>query len=158
MSMLNSISDFSSTPIAIRRSIRSFARKIFRLANNAIAAFIAQREHQADQTILRSMTDRELRDIGIERSQVGAGLAQAAGERARAQRLLARMSESDRKVRAQRHRQGSAGQALKFMKRLLSSEITGPKFPNLVQMGISVRECGESRRHAPQSSIREDGQ
>ena len=33
-----------------------------RLVNNAIAAVIAQRERQATLAILRSMTDRELRD------------------------------------------------------------------------------------------------
>jgi hypothetical protein len=47
MSMLNSISDFSSTPIAIRRSTKFFARKLFRAVNNAVAVIIAQREYQA---------------------------------------------------------------------------------------------------------------
>ena len=97
MSMLNSISGFSEAPFAgrrsaIRRSIRAFARSIFRLANNAIAAVIAQRERQATLTILRSMTDRELRDVGVSRNQIGPGLALAARERARAQRALARRS------------------------------------------------------------------
>ena len=90
MSMLSSISDFSSTPASIRRSIKVFARTIARVANGWIAAIIAQRERQANLTILRSLSDRELRDIGLERSQIGAGLVQAAKDRALAQSRLAR--------------------------------------------------------------------
>jgi len=89
MSLLNSTSEFSSAPFAIRRSLRVFGRSVSRAINNAIAAIIAQREQQANLTVLRKMSDRELRDIGLARSEIGAGLAQAAKERMRAQRLLA---------------------------------------------------------------------
>jgi uncharacterized protein YjiS (DUF1127 family) len=89
MSMLNSTSEFSSAPFAIRRSLRVFGRSVSRAINNAIAAIIAQREQQANLTVLRKMSDRELRDIGLARSEIGAGLAQAAKERMRTQRLLA---------------------------------------------------------------------
>lgn len=89
MSMLNSTSEFSSAPFAIRRSLRVFGRSVARVINNAIAAIIAQREQQANLTVLRKMSDRELRDIGLARSEIGAGLAQAAKERMRSQRLLA---------------------------------------------------------------------
>jgi uncharacterized protein YjiS (DUF1127 family) len=89
MSMLNSTSEFSSAPFAIRRSLRVFGRSVFRAINNAIAAIIAQREQQANLTVLRKMSDRDLRDIGLARSEIGAGLAQAAKERMRTQRLLA---------------------------------------------------------------------
>ena len=89
MSMLNSTSEFSSAPFAIRRSLRVFGRSVWRAINNAIAAIIAQREQQASLTVLRKMSDRELRDIGLGRSEIGAGLAQAAKERMRSQRLLA---------------------------------------------------------------------
>ena len=82
-------SDFSSTQVSIQRSVRVLGRGIFRAINNAIAALIAQREQQANLTILRSFSDRELRDIGLSRSQIGAGLAEAAKERLRAQRQLA---------------------------------------------------------------------
>jgi uncharacterized protein YjiS (DUF1127 family) len=86
-------SDFSSTQVSIQRSVRAFGRGIFRAINNAIAALIAQREQQATLTILRSFSDRELRDIGLSRSQIGvASLAEAAKERLRAQRLLAARS------------------------------------------------------------------
>jgi uncharacterized protein YjiS (DUF1127 family) len=90
MSMLNSTSEFSASPVAIRKSLRAFGRSVFRTVNNAIAAIIAQREYQAQLTILRQLSDRELRDIGLARSDIGGGLAQAAKDRARAQRLLAR--------------------------------------------------------------------
>ena len=92
MSMLNSISDFSSTPIVIRRSIKIFARGLFRAINNAVAVMIAQRENQANRAILRSFTDRELRDIGLGRSQTGTGLAEAAKGRALRQLRLTRQS------------------------------------------------------------------
>lgn len=88
MSLLNHTSDFSSAPFLIRRSARAFGRGIFRAINNAIAVLIAQREHQANLTILRNFTDRELRDIGLSRSQIGAGLAEAAKDRLRVQRQL----------------------------------------------------------------------
>jgi uncharacterized protein YjiS (DUF1127 family) len=88
MSILNSTSDFSASPVAIRRSLRVFGRGVFRAVNNAIAVIIAQREHQAQLTILRQLSDRDLRDMGLSRSDIGAGLAQAAKDRTRSQRLL----------------------------------------------------------------------
>ena len=87
MSILNSITD--TTPVALQRSTRLFARGIVRAVNNFVAAIIAQREQQANLTILRSLSDRELRDMGLTRSQVAGGLAEAAKERARLQRGLA---------------------------------------------------------------------
>jgi uncharacterized protein YjiS (DUF1127 family) len=89
MSMLNSTSDFSASPSTIGRSLRGFGRSVWRAINNTIAAIIAQREHQAQLTVLRHMSDRDLRDIGLSRSSIGAGLAEAAKDRTRSQRLLA---------------------------------------------------------------------
>ena len=80
MSILNSITD--TTPVALQRSTRLFARGIVRAVNNFVATIIAQREQQANLTILRSLSDRELRDMGLTRSQVAGGLAEAAKERA----------------------------------------------------------------------------
>jgi uncharacterized protein YjiS (DUF1127 family) len=90
MSMLNSTSDFSSTPTAFRKSIKVFARSFMRVINNAVAAIIARREYYANLTILRSFTDRELRDIGLDRSRIGAGMAEAAKDRALNQLRLTR--------------------------------------------------------------------
>ena len=85
MSILSNITD--TTPNAVQRSTRLFARSIVRVINNFVAAVIAQREHQANLTILRTLSDRELRDMGLARSQLAGGLAEAAKERARLQRL-----------------------------------------------------------------------
>lgn len=87
MSLLHNTSDLYASS-AIARSFRLAGRSAFRAVNNTIAAIIAQREHQAQMTILRRLSDRELRDIGLSRSNVGPGLAQAAKERMRVQRLL----------------------------------------------------------------------
>jgi len=92
MSILDSISDFSTAPMAIRRSVRVAARGFFRAVNNVVAAIIAQREYQANLAILRCLTDRELRDIGLERGQIGPGLAEAARDRAMHQIQLTRRS------------------------------------------------------------------
>jgi uncharacterized protein YjiS (DUF1127 family) len=88
MSLLNHTSDFSASQLAVGRSLRTFGRNVFRAVNNVIATIIAQREHQAQMTILRQLTDRELRDIGLSRSDIGGGLAEAAKDRTRSQRLL----------------------------------------------------------------------
>jgi uncharacterized protein YjiS (DUF1127 family) len=94
MSMLNSISDYSSTPIAVRRSIKILARGFFRTVHNAVAVIIAHREYQANLAILRSFTDRELRDIGIDRGRGDAGVVEAAKDRALTQLRLTRRRPS----------------------------------------------------------------
>jgi uncharacterized protein YjiS (DUF1127 family) len=88
MSLMNHTSEFSVSPFSMPRPLRVFGRRAFRVVNNAIAAVIAQREHQAQLTILRQLTERELRDIRLARSNIGAGLADAAKDRTRSQRLL----------------------------------------------------------------------
>ena len=87
MSILSNITD--TTPIAVQTSTRLLARGIVRVVNNFVAAIIAQREHQANLTILRTLSDRELSDMGLTRSQIGVGLAEAAKEPALLQRRLA---------------------------------------------------------------------
>jgi uncharacterized protein YjiS (DUF1127 family) len=88
MSILSNITD--TTPIAVQRSTRLLARGIVRVVNNFVAAIIAQREHQANLTILRTLSDRELRDMGLTRGQIGLSLAEAAKERVLLQRLASR--------------------------------------------------------------------
>ena len=88
MSILSNITD--TTPTAVQRSTRNFARGVFRVINNFVAAIIAERERQANLTILRNLSDRELWDIGLARSQIGAG--EAAKERALLQKSLAERS------------------------------------------------------------------
>lgn len=86
MTLLNDTSSFSATPAAIRKTIGYFARRAGRLINSWIAAFIARREYQANMALLRSLSDRDLRDIGLDRCQIGEGLAEAAKARYRGQR------------------------------------------------------------------------
>ena len=88
MSILSNITD--TTPVAVQTSTRLLARGIVRVVNNFVAAIIAQREHQANLTILRTLSDRELRDMGLTRGQIGLSLAEAAKERVLLQRLASR--------------------------------------------------------------------
>ena len=81
MSMLSNITDLSTTP-RVQRSMRLLSRGILRVVNNFVAAVIARREYRANLAILRSLSDRELWDIGLSRSQIAGGLAEAAKERA----------------------------------------------------------------------------
>jgi uncharacterized protein DUF1127 len=96
MSMLNTFSDYSTTPVAVRRSIQILARGFFRAIHDAFAAIVARREHQANLEILSRFTDRELRDIGLDRDRgrISAGLAQAAKNRALNQLSLTSPSRS----------------------------------------------------------------
>jgi len=62
------------TFLALRRAIETLA-----------VAAIARRKRKAALTASRQLSDRELRDIGIFRSQIGGDLDQIARERARLQ-------------------------------------------------------------------------
>ena len=86
MSLSNAASDFSRSHSM--RPPRVVGRGVFRAVNTFVAHIIAQREQQAQMTILRQLSDRELRDIGLARTDVSAGLARAARDRTRLQRLL----------------------------------------------------------------------
>jgi uncharacterized protein YjiS (DUF1127 family) len=55
------------------------------LVNRAVAALIAQRARQANLVLLRTLNDRELRDIGLARGEIDGDLAQAAAARSRMQ-------------------------------------------------------------------------
>jgi uncharacterized protein YjiS (DUF1127 family) len=85
MTTLNSTSSYSAAPAAIRGAIRIFLRSMARLMNGFVARLIAHREYQASSVILRNFTDKELRDIGLVRSEIGEGLAEAAKFRNRMQ-------------------------------------------------------------------------
>jgi uncharacterized protein YjiS (DUF1127 family) len=85
MTILNSHSSYSATPPAIRRAFRIFLARLARLINGWIAAMIAHREYEANLVVLRSLSDRELKDIGLNRGEVGEALAEAAKTRLRKQ-------------------------------------------------------------------------
>ena len=92
MSMLNNTSSTFITTGAIRSTLRSWQAWLGRMINDYIAKLIAQREQQANLVILRYLGDRELMDIGINRSQIGEGLAEAAKERSALQEARQRQS------------------------------------------------------------------
>ena len=70
--------DDTSTHSAARKAIGYFTRGLARLINGWIAARIAHRECQANLALLRSLSDRQLSDIGLDRYQIGEGLAELA--------------------------------------------------------------------------------
>ena len=78
MTMLNFAPRNSVIAPSIRRAAGSFFRRLGRLINRWIAAEIARRERQAAIVALRQLSDRELKDIGLTRGEIGVGLAKAA--------------------------------------------------------------------------------
>jgi uncharacterized protein YjiS (DUF1127 family) len=85
MTMLNNTSSYYATPAAIRRAIGFVFKGLARLINGWIAAVIAHRERQANLVVLRSLSDRDLNDMGLHRCEIGEGLAEAAKFRSRSQ-------------------------------------------------------------------------
>jgi uncharacterized protein YjiS (DUF1127 family) len=85
MTMLNNTSPYAVTAPGIRRGAAVFLARFGRLINRWIAAVIAHRERQAAFFALRDLSDRDLRDIGIYRNDIGDALAERARERSRMQ-------------------------------------------------------------------------
>jgi uncharacterized protein YjiS (DUF1127 family) len=75
MTMLNTTP--SDTLTYFRRRIDIRLARIGRLINRWIAAAIARRERQAALYVLHRFSDRELKDIGLCRGDLGDGLAEA---------------------------------------------------------------------------------
>jgi uncharacterized protein YjiS (DUF1127 family) len=61
--------------------MRFFILRPARFISGLVANVIAQREHQAQLTVLHRLNDRELMDMGLNRCQIGEGLAEAAKAR-----------------------------------------------------------------------------
>lgn len=70
----------------LRERVRSIGRWLFSLVSRWIAAFITQRKYQASLAFLRSLSDEELRDMGLHRGLIGPALKDAASYRASRQR------------------------------------------------------------------------
>ena len=85
MTVLNIAPHSATTTSAIRKKLGLFLNRVGRLINHSIAAAIAHRARQADIVILRRLSDRELKDIGLTRGDIGVGLAEAARRRIRMQ-------------------------------------------------------------------------
>jgi uncharacterized protein YjiS (DUF1127 family) len=58
----------------------------YRQLNESVAAFLARREYQATLAMLHGLSDRELRDMGLHRGQLGPALEDAAKFRASRQK------------------------------------------------------------------------
>ena len=84
MTMLNTTPRYAAPPI--RRGVAVFLARLGRLVNRLIAAAIAHRERQANLVVLRHFSDRDLKDIGIYRCEVGDTLEERAQARQRIQR------------------------------------------------------------------------
>jgi uncharacterized protein YjiS (DUF1127 family) len=54
----------------------------FSQLNERVATFLARREYRATSGMLHSLSDRELRDMGLHRGQIGTALDEAANYRA----------------------------------------------------------------------------
>ena len=73
-------------PMDVLILLRGLRGRFGRLVNRWIAGMIARRAREAALIALRDLGDRELKDIGILRSQIGDTLGQIARERTRLQR------------------------------------------------------------------------
>ena len=81
MTILNNTSPYSVTAPGVRKGAAILLARFGNLINRWIAAVIAQ----AALVALRHLTDRDLRDIGLCRNEIGDALAERAEERARMQ-------------------------------------------------------------------------
>jgi uncharacterized protein YjiS (DUF1127 family) len=85
MTMLNNTSPYAVTAPGVRRGAAVFLAHLGRFINRSIAAVIAHRERQAALVALRQLSDRDLKDIGICRNEIGDALEERAQERLRMQ-------------------------------------------------------------------------
>jgi uncharacterized protein YjiS (DUF1127 family) len=86
MTMLNTVPPNTMVASAIHRRARFLLKRLGRLLNHWLSAAIAEQARRADIAVLRHFGDRELKDIGLTRSDLGAGLAEAARSRIGMQR------------------------------------------------------------------------
>jgi uncharacterized protein YjiS (DUF1127 family) len=81
MTMFNVTPRYSTAAPVIWRAAGSFVARVRILIDRTIAALIARQERQAELFYLRRLGDRELRDMGLTRGDLDAGLAEAAKAR-----------------------------------------------------------------------------
>jgi uncharacterized protein YjiS (DUF1127 family) len=90
MTLLNHTTGYSPASGTVRTAIRHFLAGAGRLINRFVAALIEQRARQASLVLLRSFSDRELHDIGLDRCTLECGLAEAAKLRSQQQAAVRR--------------------------------------------------------------------
>jgi uncharacterized protein YjiS (DUF1127 family) len=71
MTMLNATPSETTTPKEIRRRAHILLARVGRLVNGWIATAIARRERQSARHGLHHFSDREWKDIGLNRSDLG---------------------------------------------------------------------------------------
>jgi uncharacterized protein YjiS (DUF1127 family) len=81
MTLLSQYSGQSGTS-EVLKCVSSAGRWFSWQLNEWVAAFLAHREHQATLAVLHSLGDRELKDMGLHRGQIGPALEEAAKYRA----------------------------------------------------------------------------
>jgi uncharacterized protein YjiS (DUF1127 family) len=85
MTMLNITPPYASAASAIQRRAGWFLKGMGRTLKRWMIGVMAERERQADIIVLRQLNDRELKDIGLTRSDLREGLIEAARTRNRQQ-------------------------------------------------------------------------
>jgi uncharacterized protein YjiS (DUF1127 family) len=85
MTMLNHTTRYPPALVSIRRGADGLLARTGRLINRLVAAVIARHHRQAELSALRQMSDRQLKDMGLYRCQIGAALDEAAATRERLQ-------------------------------------------------------------------------
>jgi uncharacterized protein YjiS (DUF1127 family) len=78
MTLLNMTPPYATVASAIRRKARFFLTSMGRAIIRWFAGVLAERARQADIVVLRHLSNRELKDIGLTRSDLGEGLVEAA--------------------------------------------------------------------------------
>lgn len=90
MTLLNHTTGYTPASGTVRTAIGYFLTRAGHLVNRFVAALIEQRARQASLALLRSFSDRELRDIGLDRCTLECGLAEAARLRLQQQNSVRR--------------------------------------------------------------------
>jgi uncharacterized protein YjiS (DUF1127 family) len=83
MTLLNHTTGHTPASATIRSTFGYFISRAGQLIDRAVAAFIAQRERRVNLVLLRTLNDRELRDIGLARGEIDGNVAEAAAARSR---------------------------------------------------------------------------
>jgi uncharacterized protein YjiS (DUF1127 family) len=86
MTMFSDISRYPPAT-AVRYGFGRFTKRLGHLVDHLVAAALARRQRQATLTLLRHLSDRELKDIGLQRGEIEYGLEEAAKQRRRVQGL-----------------------------------------------------------------------
>lgn len=85
MTLLNVPPPYTTVASAVQRRAHFLLKSIGSVLDSWVAAAIKERTRRAELTVLHRLTDRELKDMGLTRGDLGDGLAEAANSRNRLQ-------------------------------------------------------------------------